>query len=72
MVSLYETKIIKTMENYVIWILTVLLFILKLKTFINILHKMLKKYEISNYEVDRPLEKGMNKNILVLMKDELG
>ena len=33
---------------------------------------MLKKYEISNYEVDRPLEKGMNKKIMVLMKDELG
>ena len=31
-----------------------------------------KRYDTSNYEVDRPLPKGMNKNIIGLMKDELG
>ena len=31
-----------------------------------------KRYDISNYEVDRPLPKGMNKNVIGLMKDELG
>ena len=29
-------------------------------------------YETSNYEVDRPLRKGMNKKFRGLMKDELG
>ena len=31
-----------------------------------------KRYDISNYEVDRPLPKGMNKKPIGLMKDELG
>ena len=57
------------MQNYVRWILTVLLFILKLKTFIKILQMMLKKrYNASNYEADRPLPKGMNKKVIGLMK----
>ena len=30
-----------------------------------------KRYDISNYEVDRPLPKGMNKKAIDLMKDEL-
>ena len=34
---------IKTMQNYVIWILTALLFILKQKIIIKILHMMFKK-----------------------------
>ena len=34
---------IKTMQNYVTWILTALLFILKRKIFIKILQMMLKK-----------------------------
>ena len=34
---------------------------------------MLKiRYDMSSYEVDRPLPKGMNKNVIGLMKDELG
>ena len=54
---------IKTMQNYVIWTLTALLFILKLKNFINIViaNDAKNKYDTSNYEVDRPLPKGMNK-----------
>ena len=31
-----------------------------------------KGYDTSNYEVDRPLPKGMNKKVIGLMKDELG
>ena len=31
-----------------------------------------KRYDISNYEVDRPLPKRMNKTITGLMNDELG
>ena len=30
------------------------------------------RYHTSNYEVDRPLTKGINKKIIGLMKDELG
>ena len=50
---------IKTMQNYVIWILTALLFILKLKIFIKMFHKddVKNRYDISDYEVDRPLPK---------------
>ena len=54
---------IKTMQSYVIWTLTALLFILKLKNFINIViaNDAKNKYDTSNYEVDRSLPKGMNK-----------
>ena len=31
-----------------------------------------KRFDISNYEVDRPLPTGKNKNVIGLMKDELG
>ena len=31
-----------------------------------------KRFDISNYEVNRPLPKGKNKNAIGLMKDELG
>ena len=31
-----------------------------------------KRYDTSNYEVNRPLPKGKNKNVIKLMKDELG
>ena len=30
-----------------------------------------KRYDTSNYEVDRALPKGMNKKVIGLMKDEL-
>ena len=35
------------------------------------LQKMLKKFDISIYELDRPLPKEKNKNVILLMKDEL-
>ena len=31
-----------------------------------------KRFDTSNYEVNRPLPKGRNKNVIGLMKDELG
>ena len=36
------------------------------------LQMILKKYDTLNYEVDRPLPKGMNKKVIDLMKGELG
>ena len=61
------------MQNYIIWILTALLSKLKLKIVMKISQMMLKRrYDKSNFEVDRPLPKGMNKNVIGLMKGELG
>ena len=31
-----------------------------------------KRFDTSNYEVDRPLPKGKNKKVIGLMKDKLG
>ena len=31
-----------------------------------------KRFDPSNYEVDRPLPKGKNKKVIGLMRDELG
>ena len=31
-----------------------------------------KRFDTSNYELDRPLPQGKHKNIIGLMKDELG
>ena len=40
--------------------------------FMKTLQMLLKKrFDISNYKVDRPLPKGMNKKVIGLMKDEL-
>ena len=64
---------ISKMENYVTWILTALLLILKLKMFMKILQIMLKKdliYQIMKL-VDL-LPTGKNKKVIGLMKDELG
>ena len=66
---------IKTMQGYFVWILTALLFTLKLKIFIEIMITILKKwFDTSNYSEDdkRPLPRGMNKKVTVSMKDELG
>ena len=61
------------MQNYVIWILIALLFILKTEDFYkDIAGDVKNRYDTSNYEADRPLLKGMNKKVIGLMKDELG
>ena len=64
---------IKTMHNYATWILTALLFILKLKIFMKILQNDVeKRFDTSNYEVNRPLPTGKNRKVTGLMKAELG
>ena len=68
MIILHQS--IKTMHNYVIWILTAL-FGLKLKIFADDIKKL---FDTSNYSKDdkRPLSRSMNKKVIGLMKDELG
>ena len=64
---------IKTIQKYVIWILTVLSFVWKRKIFTRILEMMLKN-GFTNYDKndERPLPKGMNKKkVIELMKDDL-
>ena len=38
----------------------------------DIAHDVEKRFDTSNYEVNRPLPKGKNKKVIGLMKDELG
>ena len=67
-------KNIKTEQNYVSWILTALLFILKLNIFYEgIANDVKKSFDTSNYEEDvkRPLPIGKNEKIIGLFKDEL-
>ena len=66
----YINQSIKAKQNYVIWTLTALLFICKLNI-LEILQMMFKKYDTSNFQVDRQLPKGMNKKVIGLMKHEL-
>ena len=48
-------------------------FIINIKIFMKILQMMLKKrFDTSNYEVNRPLPTGKNKKVIGLMTDELG
>ena len=66
---------INIIQNYSIWILTLLLFIYKTKDFYkDIADDVEKWFDTSNYDddVDRPLSKGMNKKKIGFFKDELG
>ena len=50
-------------------------FIIHIKTedfYKDIANDVEKRFDTSNYEVDRPLPTGKNKNVIGLMKDELG
>ena len=50
-------------------------FIINIKTrdfYEDIAKDVEKKIDISNYEAKRPMPKGKNKKVIVLMKDELG
>ena len=50
-------------------------FIMNIKTeyfYEDIANDVEKRFETSNYEVDRPLPTGKNKKVIGLMKDELG
>ena len=71
----YINESIKIMQNYVTWIPTVSLFILKLKIFMKIQQNDLeKRSDTSNFSEDdkRPLLRGIRKRKLGLMKDKLG
>ena len=39
--------------------------------FIKTLQKMLKQFDTSNFELDRPLPKAKNKKVISLIKDKL-
>ena len=50
-------------------------FIIHIKTedfYKDIANDVEKRFDTSNYEVDRPLPMGKNKRVISLMKDELG
>ena len=50
-------------------------FIMNIKTedfYKDIANDVEKRFDTSNYEVDRPLPTGKNKKVIGLMKDELG
>ena len=50
-------------------------FIIQIKTedfYKDIADDVKKRYDTSNYEVGRPLPKGMNKKVISLMKNGLG
>ena len=50
-------------------------FITNLKTedyYKDIANDVIKRFDTSNYEVNRPLSTGKNKKVIGLMKDELG
>ena len=50
-------------------------FIMHIKTedfYKDIAHDVEKRFDKSNYEIDRPLPTGKNKKVIGLMKDELG
>ena len=50
-------------------------FVMSIKTedfYIDIANDVDKRFDKSNYEVDRPLPTGKNKKVIGLMKDELG
>ena len=64
---------ISKIEKYVIWILIVLLLILRLKMFIKIFaDNVEKRFDTSNYEINRPLLIGINTKVIGLIKDEIG
>ena len=49
-------------------------FIIHIKTkdfYKDIADDVKKRFDISNYEVDRPLPRGFNKRVIGIMKDEL-
>ena len=63
---------IKTMQDYVTWDTDS--FIIYIKTedvYEDIADDVEKRFDMSNYEVNRPLPTGKNKKVIGLMKDEL-
>ena len=57
------------------WIQTYIVYIVYIKTddiYKDIAEDVETRFETSNYELDRPLQKGKNKKVIGLMEDELG
>ena len=52
------------MQNYATWIQIFLLFILKLYVHEDIADDVEKRFDKSNYEVNRPLATGKNKKVI--------
>ena len=66
---------IETKQNYVIWILIVLLWIFLLKNFFEDINNDVEGwFDTSNYHENdkRPLPMGLNKTVIGMFKDELG
>ena len=63
---------INTMQNYAILLQVALLFILKLNYVYNhIANDVEKRFDTSNYEIERPLARDKNKKVIGFMKDKL-
>ena len=62
------------MQNYATWIQTVLsLILIKTEDFYgDIANDVEKRFDTSNYEVNRLLHEAKNKKVIGLMKDEFG
>ena len=63
---------IKTIQKYIIWILTAFIHTKTEDFHKDIADDAEKRYDTSNYEVHRPLPQEMNKKVIGLTKDELG
>ena len=59
------------MQNWVIWIQTVV-YIKRNDIYKDIAKNVQTGFDTSNYELDEPLYEGKNKNVIGLIKDELG
>ena len=60
------------MQSYATWIPTAIIYIKTEDTYEDIADNVEKRFDTSNYEVNRPLSTGKNKKVIGLMKDELG
>ena len=60
-------------RNYVTWIQTDLLLEQKQKIFMQTLQKDVeRRFDTSNYELERPFSRGKNRTKIGLLEDELG
>ena len=60
------------MQNFVIWIQTASCSCKKDDIYKEIAEDVETRFDISNFEIDRPLPKVKNKKVIGLMRDELG
>ena len=60
------------MQNYAIWTGNFIIIITTEDFYEDIANDVEKRFDASNYEVNRSLPNGKNKKVIGLMKDELG